>query len=581
MRAGEGCPSEGADRFAHPALPLNTIAVSRPDFAAKILLVHSRPQRLRARAFVVTNHNLYVRDFETADEVNHALDHETFQLIVSDSCEHPDDPFLVAERLARHPDAPPLVLLCPSLALDRIVKAIRCGVNDVFHPPVDFKALQTRAGELIRTQLGDRTTELTTARWSEIAQFLVDPGVAAAPAATPPRQGGAKSSAAPAADAARADRERHAGDSARLQEKLAEAERRLTELARREEALAADRAKLQTESEALADAEAQITQTRAELKHFLRDKEAFAQREQELAAAQQAQREAATKLAADSTRLEAERAALGQRRQDAAAAQTTAANAELEAERLALAQQQQRLAAERRELEQLKAKVEQRTGELAAKEKAHTAMAARFADEQARIEADRAAHDSAARAAAAARDEAEAGAERRATALKANEARLAQPAAEIGAAEAELAATRQPVESAQKAAAQRAQTLHAHSARPKAEAAGPAAAAEPGVLHHRDHVVRRHAQGRPERAVPARRLVARQRANAVVAPVRGDDPLEVEAHVPTFGSTSSPASTREAVRKSGTGSPRDGRGASPLRREPTISTIRSGVTSSW
>ena len=82
-----------------------------------------------------------------------------------------------------------------------------------------------------------------------------------------------------------------------------------------------------------------------------------------------------------------------------------------------------------------------------------------------------------------------------------------------------------------------------------------------------DHVVRRHLQRQAQPGEAALRLVAGRASDAVVAPVRGDDALELRAHAST-SCGSRPANSREAARKSRIASPRDGAGTSPALQHP-------------
>ena len=256
--------------------------------SVKILLVKSGSRDVRAKAFVVSPRGLYVRPLESTADVEEALGSEVFHLVVNDARAHPEQPFLFVDRLRQHQSAPAL-LLCPQLELERIVEAIRHGVSDIFHPPVDFTALHSRSVELIKAQFNGHTPEINSARWLQIAEFLVeelsgdgkrsrgaagDASLAAVRAERDRLSVDVRMKADALAAAERARDEAHAArvtaesTLADLEAKLAAAEAKAQELAQRQKDLAAQESRLKAESESMAEAEAEVAQARAELKRL-------------------------------------------------------------------------------------------------------------------------------------------------------------------------------------------------------------------------------------------------------------------------------------------------------------------------
>jgi FixJ family two-component response regulator/chromosome segregation ATPase len=290
---------------------------------ARILFIKSGPRESRGCAFVLSSEGVYTRRLQSQEEIEEVLEEGRFELVLNDARAHPEDPFLFVQRLRQHQLLSPIVLLCPTLELDGVVRAIRHGVNDILSPPFDFTALHERALELIRMQASGSTPNVTVARWFEIAQFLAETEAPAlAETAAPPSARRRKPEPAPepVPDLSRAKRDRLAAELAveraaraaaaaardeamaeieslrhRVAERngsapvdLAGTERMLAELTRREESLSAGEAACQAAAE-------QLTQERQDFERRMRNERedleqrqaALAQREAELDAARQ------------------------------------------------------------------------------------------------------------------------------------------------------------------------------------------------------------------------------------------------------------------------------------------------------
>jgi hypothetical protein len=167
---------------------VNLLAPSVAVPAAKILLVRSGRSESSGWAFVVEGPGVYARRLATANEIEEALDGESFQLVINDARDHPKEPFLFVEKFRERQAVSPLLLLCPMLEVDGVIRAIRHGVNDILSPPFDFTALHSRAAELMGGRLAGAAPKLPLARWFEIAGRLDDPEAAAESALPAPRR---------------------------------------------------------------------------------------------------------------------------------------------------------------------------------------------------------------------------------------------------------------------------------------------------------------------------------------------------------------------------------------------------------
>src|SRR6476659_10499974 len=108
---------------------------------------------------------------------------------------------------------------------------------------------------------------------------------------------------------------------------------------------------------------------------------------------------------------------------------------------------------------------------------------------------------------------------------------------------------------------------------------GATATAEPARLHDLDDVRVGHRERLRQPLVPAFGDVPVDADHAGVVPIACEPRLEREAHAD--GTSSRPASAREAARKLPNAGPRAGEGTSPARSPATSSRIRSGPTVSW
>src|SRR5439155_21933536 len=105
---------------------------------------------------------------------------------------------------------------------------------------------------------------------------------------------------------------------------------------------------------------------------------------------------------------------------------------------------------------------------------------------------------------------------------------------------------------------------------------GTATTTEPARLHDLDDVGVGHGERLRQSLIAPFGDVALEADHAGVVPVAREPRLEPEAHAD--GTSSRPASARDAVLKLSNAGPRAGEGTSPARRPATSSCIRRGVT---
>src|SRR6266542_3399640 len=122
----------------------------------KILLVRKFRAETRARSAVVTESGFYWRDFGPAADLADVLRSEKFSLIIFDHRGLKEDPLPFVEPLCRLQSNTPTFLVSEPLELENIVRAIRLGVKDLFHPPLNLGTLIERIQSELGTTRGAR-----------------------------------------------------------------------------------------------------------------------------------------------------------------------------------------------------------------------------------------------------------------------------------------------------------------------------------------------------------------------------------------------------------------------------------------
>lgn len=149
--------------------------------ANKILFLKKLPTETRGTAVVLTETAFYWRCFAAEEEWQAALQKEHFSLVVLDHRAAPGDPLASIEHLQelKH-NTPTFLVSAQELDLPRVIKAIRLGVKDIFHTPVDLKAIIERVQDVVQPDTAPAGLE----QWSEFLLLLAD-GAAPAHAAAP------------------------------------------------------------------------------------------------------------------------------------------------------------------------------------------------------------------------------------------------------------------------------------------------------------------------------------------------------------------------------------------------------------
>ena len=309
--------------------------------SAKILLARKLRNETRAHSILVGDTGFYWRDLPAEADLLAELRGERFSLIIVDHRDLADDPLAFVESLRRWQKDTPVLVVSEQLALENVIRAIRVGVKDLFHPPIDLGAMVERIYSVLKPELGTaRSARLD--EWSELMMQLTDTNADAAPPVHGSRAG-FPGSAAPMSETA-GEPDRFAVELKTTRDAMAEAKTRQAaleeELARLKSArpaaapprpaadgpsdaeLAAEREKLETEQLVLAqqrkkfDAECAAKKTAEATAHAEQTKreQALTDRNRQLTAAQDKLQAEILQLAEAKTQLEEERAATGETR---------------------------------------------------------------------------------------------------------------------------------------------------------------------------------------------------------------------------------------------------------------------------
>ena len=145
--------------------------------SAKILLARRLHNETRAHSILVGDTGFYWRDLPAEAELVNELRGERFSLIIVDHRDMTDDPLAFVESLRRWQKDTPVLVVSEELALENVIRAIRVGVKDLFHHPIDLRAMVERIYTTLKPELGSgRSAKLD--EWSELMMQLTDPDAA-------------------------------------------------------------------------------------------------------------------------------------------------------------------------------------------------------------------------------------------------------------------------------------------------------------------------------------------------------------------------------------------------------------------
>ncbi len=149
---------------------------------AKLLFVKNQRNETCARSAIVGETGFYWRSFENEEDLEATLRKERFMLVLVDHREGDGDVLAYVETLRKSQADANVFLICHKLELPSIVRAIRLGVRDLFHPPLEFRAIVERILTLLPAVAGSNR-ELHMEEWGELAVFLSEKAPAAAKSA--------------------------------------------------------------------------------------------------------------------------------------------------------------------------------------------------------------------------------------------------------------------------------------------------------------------------------------------------------------------------------------------------------------
>src|ERR1700710_1930827 len=148
-----------------------------PPMSAKILLARKFANETRAHSILVGDTGFYWRDLPAEAELVAELRGERFSLIIVDHRDVTNDPLAFVESLRRWQKDTPVLVVSEELALENVIRAIAVGVKDLFHPPIDLRAMVERIYTTLKPELGSsRSAKLD--EWSELMMQLTDPDAA-------------------------------------------------------------------------------------------------------------------------------------------------------------------------------------------------------------------------------------------------------------------------------------------------------------------------------------------------------------------------------------------------------------------
>ena len=118
--------------------------------SAKILLARKLRNETRAHSILVGDTGFYWRDLPAEADLLAELRGERFSLIIVDTRDLADDPLAFVESLRRWQKDTPVLVVSEQLALENVIRAIRVGVKDLFHPPIDLRAMVERIYSVLK-----------------------------------------------------------------------------------------------------------------------------------------------------------------------------------------------------------------------------------------------------------------------------------------------------------------------------------------------------------------------------------------------------------------------------------------------
>ena len=188
---------------------------------AQILFAKKRATETRAHSIVVSDTGFYWRELPGEAELTAALRTEKFSLIIVDHADLAENPLVYVESLRIGQKDTPVLVVSEEFALENVVRAIRVGVKDLFHPPIDLAAIVERIYSVLKPELGPaRSSRLD--EWQELTLQFADratipPLVGVERRVGPPRRAADQAQASQLAELA-ATREALAGARSRQRE---------------------------------------------------------------------------------------------------------------------------------------------------------------------------------------------------------------------------------------------------------------------------------------------------------------------------------------------------------------------------
>ncbi|MEO6874864.1 MAG: hypothetical protein ABI222_08580 [Opitutaceae bacterium] len=141
--------------------------------SAKILLARKLQNETQAHSILVGDTGFYWRDLPAEAELVAELRGERFSLIIVDHRNLQDDPLAFVESIRRWQKDTPVLVVSEELALENVIRAIRVGVKDLFHHPIDLRAMVERIYTTLKPELGS-TRSARLDEWSELMMQLTD-----------------------------------------------------------------------------------------------------------------------------------------------------------------------------------------------------------------------------------------------------------------------------------------------------------------------------------------------------------------------------------------------------------------------
>ncbi|MEO7798146.1 MAG: hypothetical protein ABIY47_10525, partial [Opitutaceae bacterium] len=149
-----------------------------------LLLVKKQRDETHVRSVVVSETGLYWRSAGRSADLSAVLQKERFEVVIVDYRGTPGDPLEFIETIRSRQTEAKFFLVCDQPELGMIIRAIRVGIRDLFHPPIDFRAIVDRLNATISA--GDMPP-LPPDHWSDLEAFLAGAVIPASGDTRPPQ----------------------------------------------------------------------------------------------------------------------------------------------------------------------------------------------------------------------------------------------------------------------------------------------------------------------------------------------------------------------------------------------------------